>query len=74
MVVEPLAGSGRQHASRLTQKEHRAEPAFEAREVVAQRGLGDVARPCGARQVALLVDGGEIAKRSAVHGCHLDLR
>ena len=62
MLVEPFAGRGRFHAARLALEQRRCEFGFEIGDVVAQRGLRDVGLVGRPRQVALLVDGDEIAE------------
>ena len=68
VLVEPLAGRGRLHAARLALEQRHGELGFQIGDVMAERGLrhiGLIRRP---RQVALLVDGDEIAELAGIHG------
>jgi hypothetical protein len=68
VLIEPLAGRGRLHAAGLALEQGRCELGFEVGNVVAQRRLRDIRLIRRPRQVALLVDGDEIAKLPRVHG------
>ena len=68
MLVEPLAGRGRLHAARLALEQRHGELGFQIGDVMAERGLRHIGLIRRARQVALLVDGDEIAELAGVHG------
>jgi hypothetical protein len=67
VLVEPLGRGGGLHAARFALEQRRSELGFEVGNVMAQRRLRDIGLVGGARQIALLVDGDEIAKLARIH-------
>jgi len=61
MLIEPHAGYRRLDPTRLALEQGRRELRLEVGDMMAERGLRDIGLVGRARQVALLVDGDEIA-------------
>jgi hypothetical protein len=75
MLIEPLAGYRRLDTTRLALEQGRRELRLEVGDMMAERGLRDIGLVGRPRQVALLVDGDEIAKLARIQRfCVLDWR